>query len=48
MFITIISIIYVEFPPYKLNHKLLMLKMYAIPEGGQQLRPKYVRVLINK
>jgi len=40
--------VYVEFLPYKLKHKLHLLKNDGLPEDGQQLRPQNVRALINK
>jgi hypothetical protein len=34
--------------PYKLKHKLHMLKNYELPEDGQQFRPKHTISLTNK
>jgi len=34
--------------PYKLKHKLHMLKNYEVPEDGQQFRAKRIAVLTNQ
>ena len=45
MFIIIVLIIYVEFRPYKLKHRLQLSKTYDFPEDGQQQRPKHVALI---